>query len=195
MSNTNQDIENRAKKLGFNNSLSFLKNCSPDFDIHKSIETHKQTKSIIEYDDFQQYIETDDEIHELVCLLNKFRPTTSMSCQYDMYGYANISFTMTGFTFFTNILLKHAKLFISTKYPSLSNEEVSELVLNLNIIKRFIINNVHSNNENMSNTNKFSISCSIHSGEDSFSQRIIWQFLTADIRQITDDIKEIFNIQ
>ena len=131
MSNTNQYIENRAKKLGFNNSLSFLKNCSPDFDIHKSIETHKQTKSIIEYDDFQQYIETDDEIHELVCLLNKSRPTTSMSCQYDMYGYANISFTMTGFTFFTNILLKHAKLFISTKYPSLSNEEVSELVLNL----------------------------------------------------------------
>ncbi len=185
-------IESRAKKLGYKTVESFLENCAPNFDIEKTIEKHKQMETILPN---MYKIETDEEIHELVCLLNKYKPTTTMSCQCDFYGYANINFTLTGFKYVTDMLFDCAKTYIKNLLPNLPDDKILDLVFELDIIKRFIfdIGSPVINKDTEDKTNKISMCCYMNYEENKLCQSIRWQFLTTDIIKITSQVKAIMN--
>jgi hypothetical protein len=183
-------LQQRAELLGFSSVKAFKKECAPNFDFKGALHDHNSHKStVINYPNYSITIESDEKIHELVCLLNKFKPTTSTTCQCDYFGYANIGFTLNGFQIFSNILLEAAIKRQQKSHPNLSENEIMDLVYELSIIQRFVFDT----SEKQTQTNKLRLKTNICDGKNTWDQIIIWQFLTTDITAVYTELQDIFS--
>lgn len=182
-------IENRAKKLGYSSSEDFLAHCAPDFCILKTKVQHEQVpltiKGVTIYDDI--IINVDKDIHKLLDLLNCFEMTTYMSCQCDLFGYVNITFTLKGFQTIVEYIIKTLK----AKENSKTDEDYQRLIQH-ELIQRFVVDT----NTQQRRDNRITFISYIDSVTLKPIQTVRWQFLSTDLEKVTSQIKELvdFNI-
>lgn len=176
-------IEKRAKIFGYPSSEAFLLDCAPDFDLNKTKVQHEQTtlviKGITSWHDVT--LKVDKDIEELIELLNLFEMTTFMSCQYDQFGYVNITFTSKGFQTIVDFVVNIVK---SKVCPE--SEEDFERVAENDLVKRFTV----STNIQTRRDNRLTFVSYIDERLKSI-QTVRWQFLPSDLEKITSQFKEL----
>ncbi len=177
------DMDFVIKDLGRRFSLTVdevKQELSPEYDIiqrcnHTTVEVllHGETYNI------------DEKLVNLFKLINKYDMNTTMSCQHNWFGWANISFSSESYLRFVNKIVEKAL----EKY-----HDDRDKIYELNIIRRFQYSSMY---QLKSNTQRICTSSYIYENEDEgifqFIDNININLIQSEIPKLESELSELFN--